>query len=316
MEFLPQLWFLVGSTAVGKTALSVDLAGFLGAEILSCDSVQVYRGAHVGSGKITPEEMASIPHHGLDLCAPDTAFNVGQYTEYASLIVKQMQKKRKNLLVVGGAGFYLKSFFAPVSDSIAVPESVQQEVRRLYERAGLAGLQREITAYGPTDFNHSDWHNPRRLLNILGKQRVTYQSQEKVKQNFMQKICPFTPFLRRVILLERDPESLNRRIERRVELMLDGGLIDEVKKIGKMCLPLANAIGYREVRAYLDGGRKMALGELKRAIIAATLRLVKKQKTWFRKQIPIHCSANLDARSANESFDFIRSFCKNSGLWI
>jgi tRNA dimethylallyltransferase len=316
MEFLPRLWFLVGSTAVGKTALSVDLARFLGAEILSCDSVQVYRGADVGSGKITPEEMAGIPHHGLDLCDPDVAFDVGQYAEYASLIAKQMQKKRKNLLVVGGAGFYLKSFFAPVSDSITVPESVRREVRQLYERSGLAGLQREIAAYGPTDFNHSDWHNPRRLLSILGKQRVTCQAQVKVKQNFMQKICPFTPFPRRVILLERNPESLNRRIAQRVELMLHGGLIEEVKKIGKMCLPLANAIGYREVRIYLDGGRKMALEELKRAIIAATLRLVKKQKTWFRKQIPIHCSVNLDARSANESFDFVRSFCRNSGLWI
>jgi tRNA dimethylallyltransferase len=105
MEFLPRLWFLVGSTAAGKTALSVELARFLDAEILSCDSVQVYRGADVGSGKITPEEMADIPHHGLDLCGPDTAFDVGQYAEYASPIVKQMQEKCKNLLVVGGAGF-------------------------------------------------------------------------------------------------------------------------------------------------------------------------------------------------------------------
>ncbi|MDR0590391.1 MAG: tRNA (adenosine(37)-N6)-dimethylallyltransferase MiaA [Puniceicoccales bacterium] len=315
MEFLPRLWFLVGSTAAGKTALSVELARFLGAEILSCDSVQVYRGADIGSGKITPGEMANIPHHGLDLCGPDAAFDVRQYAEYASIIVKQMQEKRKNLLVVGGAGFYLKSFFTPVSDSIIVPENVRREVRQLYERAGLAGLQREIAAYGPTDFNHSDWHNPRRLLNILGKQRVVGQSQEKVKQNFMQKICPLTPFPRRVILLERDSESLNRRIERRVEAMLRGGLVDEVKFLGKMCLPLANAIGYREVRNYLDGGQKMTPEELKRTIVAATLRLVKKQKMWFRKQIPIHCSANLDARSANESFDFIRSFCKNSGLW-
>jgi tRNA dimethylallyltransferase len=189
-------------------------------------------------------------------------------------------------------------------------------VRELYARSGLAGLQREIAAYGPTDFNHSDWQNPRRLLNVLAKQRTIGQSQAEVKQNFMQKICPFAPFPRQVILLERDPESLKRRIERRTEAMLRGGLIEEVKNLEKMCLSLANAIGYREVRAYLDGGQKMALEELKQTIVAATLRLVKKQKTWFRKQIPIHCSVNLDARPAHESFDFIRSFCKNSGLWI
>ncbi|MDR3317664.1 MAG: tRNA (adenosine(37)-N6)-dimethylallyltransferase MiaA [Puniceicoccales bacterium] len=309
-----ELWFLTGCTAVGKTALSLELAQLLNAEILSCDSVQVYRGADIGSGKIKPEAMRGIPHHGLDLCAPQESFDVGQYIKYTQSIVDQMGEKNKNLLIVGGTGFYLKSFFENIIDSIVVPEIIRRDVRLLYERGGLEGLQHAIKSYGSVDFNNSDWNNPRRLLSILGKQKVTSLSQVELKNFFSKKIYPFDSFFRKVILLEREPNSLNTRIAQRVGDMFQEGLIEEVRNLGDICLPLANAMGYREVRAYLDDGQKITEKELKESIILATRQLVKKQKTWFRRQIPIDYRINLDEHSFNESFDFLRRFCKNNEI--
>jgi tRNA dimethylallyltransferase len=310
----PKLYFLTGCTAVGKTSLSLELARFLDAEILSCDSVQVYRGAHIGSAKIKPEERADIPHHGLDLCAPNETFNIGRYVEYAQSIIDQVRKKNKALLVVGGAGFYLKSFFANVVDDIVVPENARQEVQSLHEKFGLPALQREIERYGPVDLNPSDWHNPHRLVNILAKQRVTGRSQIELKQKFPKNNCPFNNFSRKVILLERHPESLGGRIRTRVEEMFRLGLVEEVRKLGAMHPPLAHAIGYREVKAYLDGGEKIAEEALKGAIVRATHRLVKKQRTWFRRQIPIDYCINLDEYTPKESFDFIVNFCRNNEI--
>jgi tRNA dimethylallyltransferase len=309
-----ELYFLTGSTAVGKTALSLELAHYLDAEILSCDSVQVYRGAYIGSAKIKPEEMANVPHHGLDLCAPNETFNIGQYIKYAQSIIGQVQKKNKALLVVGGAGFYLKSFFANVIDDIVVPENVRQEVQSLHENFGLIALQREIERYGPVDLNPSDWRNSHRLVNILAKQRVTGQSQIELKRKFSKNNCPFDNFFRKVILLERYPESLDVRIRTRVEEMFRSGLVEEVRKLGEMCPPLAHAIGYREVKAYLDDGEKMPEKILKEAIIRTTRQLVKKQRTWFRRQIPIDYRINLDEYTSKESFDFIVNFCRNNRI--
>ncbi|MDR2372198.1 MAG: tRNA (adenosine(37)-N6)-dimethylallyltransferase MiaA [Puniceicoccales bacterium] len=310
----PELYFLTGCTAVGKTTLSLELARFLNAEILSCDSVQVYRGTDIGSAKIKPEEMADIPHHGLDLCAPNETFNVGRYVEYAQLIIDQVQKKNKALLVVGGAGFYLKSFFANVIDDIVVPENVRQAVRSLHENFGLVALQREIERYGPVDLNPSDWHNPHRLINILAKQRVTGRSQIELKQKFSENSCPFNNFSRKVILLERYPESLEIRIRMRVEEMFRSGLVEEVRQLGEMCPPLAHAIGYREVKKYIDSTEKITEAVLKGAIVRATHRLVKKQRTWFRRQIPIDYRINLDEYTSKESFDFIVNFCRNNKI--
>jgi tRNA dimethylallyltransferase len=320
MDFTPQLWFLTGCTAVGKTELSLDLARQINGEILSCDSLQVYRGADIGSAKIRPEQMQNIPHHGIDLSSPNGQFDVGQYVQWARSTVDQIGKRGKNVLVVGGTGFYLKSFFAPVTDSIAVPQTVRGAVYSLYEREGLSGLQRAVEGYGPVHLNDSDWRNPRRLMGILGKQRVSGLSQVALRKGFDQMACPFQGFPRRVILLERNSDSLRRRIERRVEGMLRDGLVEEVRRLGAVCLPLANGIGYREVRAYLDGKmgdpREERTGEiLRESIVAATYRLVKKQNTWFRYQIPVHLRINLDEYSPNESFDFAAVFPRNGGLW-
>jgi tRNA A37 N6-isopentenylltransferase MiaA len=129
-----------------------------------------------------------------------------------------------------------------------VPESIRKGVQLFYENFGLAALRWEIERYGPVDLNASDGHNPRRLINILAKQRVTGHSQVTLKQKFSQNITPFGKFFRKVILLERHPESLNGRIEQRVEEMFRAWFVEETKNLGPMCPSLAKAIGYREVK--------------------------------------------------------------------
>ncbi|UPA28316.1 MAG: tRNA (adenosine(37)-N6)-dimethylallyltransferase MiaA [Verrucomicrobiota bacterium] len=300
---MPQkLWILTGCTAVGKTALSLDLAKTLDAPILSCDSVQVYRGADIGSAKIPEAEREGILHYGLDLCNPDQTFSVSAYQDYALTIAASL---KGNLLVVGGTGFYLKSFFTPVTDAIEVPQEVRTEVEHFYQQQGLAGLQQEVLRYGPVEMNASDWNNPRRLLSVLGKQRVTQQSQKALRQQFLQKNRdPWERFSKKVIVLERPQASLDQRIEQRVEVMFQAGFLEEVASLretygDRLCPPLRNAIGYREALQFLEK-EGHDLERLKQEIIHATHQLTKKQKTWFRTQIPV--DLRLDV--SHESFDF------------
>lgn len=307
-----KLWILTGCTAVGKTALSLDLAKKLDAPILSCDSVQVYRGADIGSAKIPEIERSGILHYGLDLCNPDQTFSVAAYQDYALKIAASL---KGNLLIVGGTGFYLKSFFAPVTDAIEVPQEVCIEVEHFYQQQGLAGLQQEVLRYGPVEMNASDWNNPRRLLSVLGKQRVTQQSQKSLKQQFLQQNRdPWKRFSKKIIVLERPQASLSQRIEQRVEAMFQTGFLEEVASLretygNRLCPPLRNAIGYREILQFLEKeGRD--LETLKQEIIHATHQLTKKQKTWFRTQIPV--DLRLDV--SHESFDFRDAIFNKVGL--
>ncbi|MDE6576361.1 MAG: tRNA (adenosine(37)-N6)-dimethylallyltransferase MiaA [Opitutales bacterium] len=310
---MPQkLWILTGCTAVGKTALSLDLAKTLDAPILSCDSVQVYCGADIGSAKISETEREGIPHYGLDLCNPDQTFSVAAYQDYALKIAASL---KGNLLIVGGTGFYLKSFFAPVTDAIEVPQEVRIEVENLYRQQGLIGLQQEVLRYGPVDMNPSDWNNPRRLLSVLGKQRVIQQSQKSLKQQFLQQNQDLWEcFSKKVIVLERPQASLNQRIEQRVEAMFQAGFLEEVASLREaydscLCPPLRNAIGYREALQFLEK-KEHDLEALKQEIIHATHQLTKKQKTWFRTQIPV--DLRLDV--SHESFDFRDAIFNKVGL--
>lgn len=320
------LWILTGCTAVGKTALSLQLAQFLETDILSCDSVQVYRGADIGSAKVTPKECAQVRHYGIDLCDPDETFNVENYRIYAEKVIqKVLHEGKRSLLVVGGTGFYLKSFFKQVTDSISVPQSVKSEVDVLFQEQGLEGLQLAIKEYGPIDLNESDWKNPRRLLAILGKQRVTGLSQVALKQQFLAQREPFPKLKKTVILLEREDKSLKKLVKQRIDQMFEAGFLEEVFSLqqtyGERLSPvLQSAIGYREILQFLSqkntlnatekDDRSTDLGKLKADIEQATYHLIKKQKTWFRTQIPVTFRINLDRQLPYESFDLLRRFCR------
>ncbi len=281
------LHIITGTTAVGKTEYALSYAEAHGAEIISCDASLVYRGMDIGTAKPTAAERARVPHHLIDICEVNQPYDIVAYVEDARRAVESVLSRGKAVLITGGSGFYLKSFFAPVVDTLLVPESVRQTVAMIYEEAELAGLMCELRRLNPSGVDNLDTKNPRRVMRALERCMASGKTLAELQAEFAARPAPYAGFAKRVILLEREKDVLRQRIAARVELMLRDGLIDEVRQLQKLGIETnpsaASAIGYRETLAFLHG--QLAASELAPTIVQNTLHLAKKQRPWFRTQI-------------------------------
>jgi len=283
------LYLLTGPTAVGKSALALAWAQAHDAELLSCDALQVYCGLDIGTAKPTPDERKIVPHHGLDLSDPAQPYSVAAYSEYAVKAVAEIQSRGKNILIVGGSGFYLKSFFAAITDDVDITPAIETEVRAL-ETKGLPFLLERLHAASPSGTGSVDLRNPRRVARALARCLASGKSVAQLAAEFAVKKSPFDAFDKKLIRLERSPEELKQRIHARTQKMLNDGLIDEVRHhaTALRANPAGTAIGYRETLAWMDSGEKTSLAELANEISLHTRQLVRKQHTWFRTQLPEH----------------------------
>ena len=288
----PSLTFIIGPTASGKTAYALGEASRSGAVILSCDSLCVYRGMDIGTAKPTPEEQALVPHYGIDLADPSELFSVARYIAFRDALLEKMRQEDRPVMVVGGSGFYLKSFFAPVTDQIEIPPEIEQRVREIREEDGPEGLGRALRGLhaAGADFTGLDWQNPRRVEKALLRCLASGRTYADLMEAFRNLPEPLKDWQKEVHMVSRSPEILESRNRRRVQCMLEAGLVDEVRSLREKGFernPSAcGAIGYREVLDYLDD--KIPAGELAEQITTHTRQLMRKQRTWFRKQIPIH----------------------------
>lgn len=288
----PSLTFIIGPTASGKTAYALGEATRSGAVILSCDSLCVYRGMDIGTAKPTPEEQALVPHYGIDLADPSELFSVARYIAFRDALLENMRQQDRPVMVVGGSGFYLKSFFAPVTDQIEIPPEVEQRVREIREQDGPEGLGRALRGLhvAGADFTGLDWQNPRRVEKALLRCLASGRTYADLMEAFRNLPEPLKDWQKEVRMVSRSPEILESRNRLRVKRMLEAGLVDEVRSLREKGFernPSAcGAIGYREVLDYLDD--KIPAGELAEQITTHTRQLMRKQRTWFRKQIPIH----------------------------
>lgn len=282
------LHLISGPTAVGKTNYALDYAESHNAEIVSCDASLVYRGMDIGTAKPTVEELARVPHHLIDLCQVDEPFDIVAYVAAARTAVDSIHERGKSVVVTGGSCFYLKSFFASVIDTVAVSDSVRESVNALYESEGLQGLLDELERRSPEGTGQLDRQNPRRVLRALERCIASGKSLPELQADFAARPVPYAEFSKYWILLERDPEELRLRVAQRAELMLAGGLIEEVEQLQTAGIErnpsAASAIGYAETLSYLCGD--LPQEDLLPAIIQNTMHLVKKQRTWFRTQLP------------------------------
>ncbi len=284
------LYFLTGSSATGKTALSLDWACENGAEILSCDSLLVYRGMNIGTAKPTAQQIRRVKHHGINICPASVPYNVVRYMEMAAAAISDMQKRGRRVLIVGGSGFYLKSFFTPVVDELKISGEVADGVDELFQKEGLAGLVEELKRLNPEGCGSVDLKNPRRVVNSLRRCLASGKTVDQLNREFSQIPAPFSNFEKRVCCLWREKEEIKTRVQIRAHEMLRDGLLEEVRALlddGIEKNPsAASAIGYRECIEYLkEGGTNR--GDLSDTIARNTMRLVKKQRTWFKKQIPV-----------------------------
>tara|TARA_B100000989_G_scaffold93854_1_gene68193 strand:+ start:1295 stop:2179 length:885 start_codon:yes stop_codon:yes gene_type:complete len=282
-----KLHIITGVTAVGKTEYALSYAEAHNAEIVSCDASLIYRGMDIGTAKPSREDQARIPHHLIDLNSVSKPYDIVAYARDAQLAVAEIFERGKSVVVTGGSGFYLKSFFAPVIDVVKVSDTIRAKVAALFEADGLEGLLGELRVHSESGNGNLDIKNPRRVSRALerciasGKDLLTLQAE------FAARPEPFIDCVKHYVLLERDKENLKQRVARRAELMLKAGLIEEVEALllkGLKGNPsAASAIGYRETIAFLDG--ELRRDELLPSIVQNTLHLMKKQGTWFRTQI-------------------------------
>lgn len=283
---------LTGCTAVGKTELALRWAEAHGAEIVSCDSLLFYRGMDLGTAKPARTELARVPHHLIDVCDVREQMDVTRYVALARAAVADILARGRAVLVTGGSGFYLKAFFAPVADDVEVPAALREQVRERLDHAGLAALVAELRALNPGGLGALDVQNPRRVVRALERCLASGRTLAALQADFAARPAPFADFRVRLAELVREKPDLEQRIAARVTEMLRAGLVDEVRGLLAAGLKdnpsAAKAIGYRETIDFIED--RLAEAELLPAIVQNTKALVKKQRTWFKTQLPPHAA--------------------------
>jgi tRNA dimethylallyltransferase len=274
---------VVGPTATGKTALGIRLARAIDGEIMGADSRQVYRHMDIGTAKPTPEERALTPHHLLDVVDPDEPFSLAQYLELATAALEDIWARGRQPLLVGGSGQYVWALL----EGWTVPRlPPQPELRRALEgraaREGAEALHRELAQVDPRAAAGIDPRNVRRAIRAL----EVYEATGRPISFWQEKTPPSWDALILGLTCPRD--QLYRRIDARVDDMMEAGLVDEVRGLLAMGysreLPSMSGIGYREVGQHLVG--ELDLATAVERIKTATHRLARQQATWFRRDDP------------------------------
>ncbi len=278
-----QVIVIAGPTASGKTGLSVEVAKQLNTEIVSADSMQIYQGMDVGTAKVTEAEKQGILHHMIDIVSPMENYNVSQYAEDAKKCVDSILEKGKIPVIAGGTGLYINSLvygydLAPIPSD----DSIRQELTRVYEEKGGEYLLEELRKIDPKTADRLHPNNARRLIRALEVYRIsgtTISQQEERTKNAPK------PYDVLFFVLDTDRDKLYERINLRVDMMLQNGLVDEVKKLIENGVPKTNtamqAIGYKEIVEYLDG--YLTYCEAVEKIKQESRRYAKRQLTWFRR---------------------------------
>lgn len=284
------LHVLTGCTAVGKTELALRWAEARGAEIVSCDSLLFYCGADIGTAKPAKAERARVPHHLIDICGLTERMDVTHYVTKARAAIEGIFTRGRPALVTGGSGFYLKTFFAPVADEVAVPIEMRTALRQRFVTEGLDALVAELRLLNPGGLGALDVRNPRRVLRALERCQASGRTLAELQADFAAQPAPFADCIVKLVELVREPADLDERIGRRVIAMLEAGLVAEVRGLLVQGLKqnpsAAQAIGYRETIDFLEG--RLPEAELVAAIGRNTRALVRKQRTWFKTQLPAH----------------------------
>jgi tRNA dimethylallyltransferase len=274
------IFAIVGPTASGKTSCALVAAEELGAEIISCDSMQLYREFDVGTAKPTAEERARVPHHLVDLLPPAEVYSAARYADAADRAIADIRSRGKRVLIVGGTGLYFRAlrfglFAAPPRDDGLRRALLDEESRR----PGVLHLR--LRAVDPTAAARIAPADRVRVVRALEVHELTGVPLSQHHAQHRQ--VPRYPV--EVMLLDPPADVLETRIAARVDVMLAGGLVDETKRLRRRWgveLPGLSSVGYAEVSQLLDG--KLAASALPAAIVRATRRYARRQRTWFKKE--------------------------------
>ena len=279
------LIILAGPTAVGKTSLSIRLAKETGGEIISADSMQVYRHMDIGSAKITKEEMEGVPHYLVDVLEPEEEFNVVRFQQMAKEAAERIWEKGKIPLVVGGTGFYIQALLYDID--FTENDGDESYRRRLEQKAsdeeGASELYEMLTTVDPKAAREI---HPRNLKRIIRALEFHHQTGKKISEHNETQRQKMSPYNYAYFVLTDERGRLYERIDRRVDLMMEQGLLDEVRYLKERGVrkdsTAMQGLGYKELYAYLEG--EYPLDEAVRIIKRDTRHFAKRQLTWFKRE--------------------------------
>ena len=273
---------ICGPTASGKTALSIELAKKINGEIVSADSMQIYKDMNIGTAKPTKQEMGEIKHYLLDFVSPEDRYSVAQYKQDAKKAIKEIINKGKTPIIVGGTGLYVDSLIYEIEyNDIKLDEEYRKKLEKIAEEQGLEELYKKAVEIDPEAMKKISQNDKKRIMRVL----EIYHSTGKTKTE-QEKESRKNPveYDYRVFAINWDREILYQRINKRVDIMVEQGLIEEVKEILNKYdkFPTAmQGLGYKEVVDYLNG--IYTKEEMIEKIKLETRRYAKRQLTWFRK---------------------------------
>lgn len=298
MKQKEKLLVLIGPTAVGKTKLSIELARNFNGEIISGDSMQIYRGMDIGTAKITEEEMEGIPHHLIDIKEPNDPFSVAEFQELVRGKITEITSRKKLPMIVGGTGLYIQSVLYDYQFTEAASDNeFRIKLEQMAVEQGNEELHQRLREVDPKSAERIHPNNLRRLIRAL----EIYHCTGKTMTEYQQEQQPELLYDTCMIGLTMDRELLYNRINKRVDLMMQQGLVEEVKDLYdkgiKDCQSI-QAIGYKELYDYFDGRVMLedAVGNLKQN----SRRYAKRQLTWFRNKMDVEWFDMSSMAKANE----------------
>ncbi len=283
INYKKPLIIIAGPTACGKTSVSVELARLIGGEIISADSMQVYKYMDIGTAKIMPDEMQGVRHYLVDELEPDEEFNVAVFKNKAKTYIEQIHSRGKMPVMVGGTGFYINAvvydndFSQDCSD-----DTVRKELEAYLDRNGKEALYARLKSADPAACETIHINNTKRVIRALeffettGEKISEHNKTERGREPF---------YDAKIFVLNMNRERLYNRIDKRIDLMLEQGLVDEVKRLYPRydrSLVSMQGLGYKEIIAYLEG--ECTLDEAVYILKRDTRHFAKRQLTWFKHQ--------------------------------
>ncbi|NLJ97412.1 MAG: tRNA (adenosine(37)-N6)-dimethylallyltransferase MiaA [Clostridiales bacterium] len=308
------LIILTGPTSVGKTSLSISLAKAVNGEIISADSMQVYKYMNIGTAKIKDEEMDGIPHYLISEFDPDEDFNVFKFQQYAKKYIEIIQEKNKIPILVGGTGFYIQAVLYDIdfqdNDS---DKSYRQELEALAKTRGSTYLHELLAHRDPLSAKAIHPNNTKKIIRAL---EYYHQTGEAISAHNKEQKNNESPYLYKYFVLNRDRAKLYETINVRVDAMIKNGLVDEVKKLKNMGytkdMVSMQGLGYKEIGAYLDG--ELSLDEAIHVLKRDTRHYAKRQLTWFRREKDVVWVDKDNFENDHAILDHILNHLKEAGI--
>lgn len=291
------LWSIVGPTGIGKTALSIELAKNLKTEIISCDSRQFYKELKIGTAAPSSEELSLVPHHFIGNLSIAQDYSVGDFEKDALRKINELFNKYDQLIMVGGSGLYEKAVNEGLDNFPDIDTKVREDLMVEIQEKGLSYLQEELKKNDPEYYSQVDYNNPQRVIRALEIFRGTGKPYSSFRKNLVEK----RNFTSVKIGLTASRDLIYDRINKRVDLMMEKGLLEEVISLQSYRHKNAlQTVGYKELFDYLDGNSSLefAIDEIKKN----SRRYAKRQLTWYRRDESVNW---FDYQSIQEIVDFV-----------